>query len=274
VIWGLSDWIVSGDPLHSLHGTAELAVAADRRRHVWQVPYWTVQYYGYIVREPLVATIPIGLAFAYVHRLRTAILPLAAATAMTAVFVIGPVFGLPLIGRYLRTPAELLSLFYGLAVCGFLLLPAGRSRSRWRVAAIVALGASLVFLPWHAAMLRDLHRRSHRDGKLYADLKAVAQAPRVRAAFAACAPLSTADHRPIPYLRYWLGGDPGSVGTTEAHTSPLGRLYLVPRRTALPRRFYGVNFPRTAKPAGYRVLYSNRSYRVYAAPGCLTRPPS
>src|SRR4051812_3885546 len=42
VIWGLSDWIVTGDPLHSLHGTAELAVAADRRRHVWQVPYWTV----------------------------------------------------------------------------------------------------------------------------------------------------------------------------------------------------------------------------------------
>src|SRR3954470_10820737 len=73
VIWGASDWIVTGDPLHSLHGTAELAVAADRRRHVWQVPYWTVQYYGYILREPLVAAIPVGLLFAYVYRLKNAI---------------------------------------------------------------------------------------------------------------------------------------------------------------------------------------------------------
>src|SRR4051794_7740241 len=211
LIWGAGDWIVTGDPLHSLHGTAQLAVAADRRRHVWQVPYWTVQYFGYIVREPLVAAIPIGLAFAYAHRLKAAVLPLAAAAAMTAIFVIGPVFGLPLIGRYLRTPAELLELFYGLAVCGFALLPPGRSRNRWRIAGLVALAASVLFLPWHAVMLRALHRRSVRDGKLYSDLKGVARAPAVKAAFAACGPLSTADHRPIPYLRYWLGGDPGSI---------------------------------------------------------------
>jgi hypothetical protein len=276
LVWAVSDWIVTGDPLHSLHGTAELAVAADRRRHVWQVPYWTVQYFGYIVREPLVAAIPIGLAFAYVHRLRQAILPLAAAAAMTAIFVIGPIFGLPLIGRYLRTPAELLSLFYGLAVCGFVMLAPGKSRDRWRIAGLVALGLSVAFLPWHAGMLRDLHRRSHRDGALYADLKAVAQAPRVKAAFKACAPLSTADHRPIPYLRYWLGGDPGTVGTIEAKASPLGRLLLVPRRSLHAKRFYRENFPaRTAKrPAGYRILFQNRTYRVYAAPGCVTRPPS
>src|SRR3954469_20795228 len=264
LVWGASDWLVTGDPLHSLHGTAQLAVAADRRRHVWQVPYWTVQYYGYIVREPLVAAIPVGLLFAYVYRLKNAILPLVAAAAMASIFFIGPIFGLPLIGRYLRTPAELLSLFYGLAVCGFLMLGPGRSRDRWRIAGLVALGLSIAFLPWHAGMLRDLHRRSHRDGALYADLKAVAQAPRVKAAFTACAPLSTAEHRPIPYLRYWLGGDPGTVGTTEARASPLGKLFLAPRRTALAKRFYGVNLPRAAKPAGYRLLYGNRSYRVYA----------
>jgi hypothetical protein len=240
------------------------------------VPYWTVQYFGYIVREPLVVAIPIGLVFAYVHRLRNAILPLAAAAAMTSIFVIGPIFGLPLIGRYLRTPAELLSLFYGLAVCGFLLLPPGKSRDRWRIAGFVALGLSIAFLPWHAAMLRDLHKRAHRDSALYADLKQIAQAPKVQAAFKACTPLSTADHRPIPYVRYWLGGDPGSVGTIEAHASPLGKLLLVPRRSVQAKRFYGKNFPvATAKrPAGYRILFQNRSYRVYAAPACVTRPPS
>jgi hypothetical protein len=275
LIWGATDWIVTGDPLHSLHGTAQLAVAADRRRHVWQVPYWTVQYYGYIVREPLVAAIPVGLVFAYVYRLKNAILPLVAATAMTSIFVIGPVFGLPLIGRYLRTPAELLSLFYGLAVGGFELLPPGRGRDRWKIVGAVCLAASVLFLPWHAGMLRDLHSRSVRDSKLYNDLKTVAHNPRVQAAFARCQPLSTADHRPIPFLRYWLGGDPGSVGTTEANASPLGRLHLVPRRSVPARRFYGKNFPRdVSRPPGYRLLFQDRSYRVYAAPGCVTRPPS
>ena len=37
---------------------------------------------------------------------------------MIAVFMIGPFFGLPLIGRYVRTPSVLLALFYGLAVAG------------------------------------------------------------------------------------------------------------------------------------------------------------
>ena len=37
-IWALSDCVVTGDPLHSLHGTADLAEAADRRRTSAQVP--------------------------------------------------------------------------------------------------------------------------------------------------------------------------------------------------------------------------------------------
>ena len=38
---------VTGDPLHSLHGTADLAEAVDRRRDIEQAPYWTAQYFGY-----------------------------------------------------------------------------------------------------------------------------------------------------------------------------------------------------------------------------------
>jgi hypothetical protein len=91
----------------------------------------------------------------------------------------------------------------------------------------------------------------------------------VRQAFDLCKPLSAADHRPIPYLRWWLGGPPNSVGTVEHRASPLGRLLVVPRHTALPRRFYKQNFPAITPPAGYRTLYENRSWRVYAAPGCV-----
>jgi len=271
-LWALTDWLVTGDLLHSLHGTAALAEEVDRRRHVDQVPYWTAQYFGYALREPLVLGVPIGLAFAWWHARRRALLPLAVVVVMTAVFAIGPVFGLPLIGRYVRTPAALLALFYGLAVFGWLLLPPGRARRRWALAGLVAALLSVAFLPRHVTMLQGLDRRIALDGRLAADLRAVAEAPRVRAAFAACAPLSSADHRPIPHLRWWLDGPPGSVGTVRGGASPLGRLLLVPRPGRLTRRVYGEDLPRVAPPRDYAELYANRSWRLYAAPGCLTRP--
>jgi hypothetical protein len=104
----------------------------------------------------------------------------------------------------------------------------------------------------------------------------VARAPVVRAAFAACGPLTTADHKPIPYLRDWLGGNPGSVRTIENGLGSLGRLLLVPRRSADALAFYGHKFPaHTAqRPAGWRTLERGRDFAVYAAPTCVTRPPS
>jgi hypothetical protein len=90
----------------------------------------------------------------------------------------------------------------------------------------------------------------------------------VRSAFGACAPLSAADHRPMPYLRYWLDGDPGSVGTIEKGADPLGRLLVVPRRVPHVKRFYKENFPNVTLPASYRAIYGNGSWRVFAAPGC------
>ncbi len=273
VLWALMDWLVTGDLLHSLHGTAGLAEDAGRRRRVDQVPFWTAQYYGFTLREPLVLGVPIGLAFAWRHARRRAVLPLAVVLAMTAVFAIGPVFGLPLIGRYVRTPAILLALFYGLAVAGWLMLPPGRARRRWCAAGVLALALSLAFIPRHVTMLQGLDRRLALDGALFAQLRDVARSPAVRAGFEGCGPLSTADYRPIPHVRYWLGGPPGSVGTVKDGASPLGELLLVPRRNGLTRRVYRQNFPAVAPPPDYRPLYENASWRVWAAPGCLRRLP-
>ena len=126
LIWAGSDWAVTGDPLHSLHGTADLAVANDRRS-LADVPYWTAKYFGYVLREPLVLGVPIGLVFAWLYARKRAVLPLAVVVAMVAVFAVGPLFRLPLIRRYIATPAVLLTLFYGLAVAGWTMLPRGRA---------------------------------------------------------------------------------------------------------------------------------------------------
>jgi len=269
LVWAASDWLVTGDALHSLHGTAALAEAVDRRRDVVDAPYWTAQYFGYTLREPLVVGIPIGLLFAWRHRKQATLLPLAIVVAMVAVFMVGPVFGLPLIGRYVRTPSVFLALFYGLAVCGWLLLRDPRARRIWLGAGLFTAALSVVFLPWHVGMLADLERRLDRDGAMFAALREAGRAPAVRDAMAACGGrISTSDHRPIPHLRYWLGTDPGTVSTIATNASPLRGVLLQPRRVPLMRRFYQENFPRIAVPAGYAEIYRNAAWRVVAAPRC------
>ena len=268
-LWCLMDLIVTGDPLHSLHGTADLAIENERRRSVGEVPRWTAQYYAFTLREPFIIGLPIGLAFAWRFRCRQAVMPLAVVGVMTAVFAIGPIFGLPLIARYLRTPSVLLAVFYGLAVFGWLMLEKGsRERRLWAGLGAVAALASIVWLPWHADMLDGLKTRSNREGALYGDLRKAGDAPVVRAAFERCAPLTAADHRPIPYIRWWLDGDPGSVGTVEKRSNPLGDVVLVPRQTFIPRWFFQEKLPVLDLPASYRTIYRNRSWQVYEGPGC------
>ena len=268
-VWAGTDWLVTGDLLHSLHGTAALAESNERRRELSDVPYWTPQYFGYALREPLVLGVPIGLVFAYRHARRGALLPLAVVVAMVAVFAVGPVFGLPLIRRYISTPAVLLCLFYGLAVAGWAMLPPGGSRRAWTVAGVVAALLSVAWLPWHYDMLATVERRIDRDGVFYADLQQAMEAPAVKAAFERCPDLTAGDHRPMPYARFWLNGDPGTVSTVEGDASPMGKLLLMPVRGPTTRRIYPPKvFPRVKTPEAFTTIYANRSWRVSAAPGC------
>jgi hypothetical protein len=266
-LWAFGDWLVTGDALHSLHGTSALAEAVGRRRDIETAPYWTAKYFGSTLREPLLIGIPVGLAYAWLRRrddLRRWAVPVAVAVVMTLVFMAGPLFGLPLIGRYVRTPSVLVTLFFALALVAWRHEP----QRRWAVAAAAVALAFLVFLPANVRMIDAAHHRVAQDGEVYADLRAVARAPGARAALATCGPVATADRRPIPYLRWWLDADPGSVVTVDGGAAQAGRLLLVPRRTPRAKRFYGVAFPDVPVPAGWRTVVENRSWRLASAPDC------
>ena len=269
MLWALADLAVTGDALHSLHGTADLAETADRRRDPLTGPYWAAKYLGYALREPLVIGVPIGLAFAWRHARARAWLPFLTAVAMLVVFLAGPLFGLPLIARYVRAPAVLLAVFYGLAVMGWQMLPReARDRRGWVIAGAVAALLSVAYLPWHVKLLHGVENRIDLQGAYYRDLRSAGEAKAVRSAFDRCGKIATADHRPIPHLRWWIEGDPGSVapvGTPEARGA---RVLLLPRRTRAMKRFYTTKFPRVTAPAGYQRVYRNASWRVLAAPEC------
>ena len=122
---------------------------------------------------------PIGLCFAWRHRRPHAVLPLAAVAAMLAVFLAGPLFGLPLIARYVRTPAVLLTLFYGLAVCGWRMLPARpTSAAAGLMVGMFAAALSLALIPWHAKHALRPRRPARLPGRYYRDLREPAARPR------------------------------------------------------------------------------------------------
>jgi hypothetical protein len=187
---------------------------------------------------------------------------------MTVVFAVNPVFGLPLIGRYLRAPSLFLALFYGLAVAGWLLLERDHPERRvWMAVGVVAALLSVVYVPWHLDRLDRLHDRYANDGPMYADIRSAGESPAVRAAVASCGAIQAADHRPVPYLRWWLDTDPGSVqilGLTGAKP----RVVFLPRKTKNVRSFYGSELPDAKPPAGTRRIYRNHSWDVYALPEC------
>src|SRR5439155_22485223 len=133
----------------------------------------------------------------------------------------------------------------------------GRRRTWWSAIAALSVVFFAVFIPKNVTMLRGLHTRVVREGAFYRSLRATAESPRVRAAFAACAPLSAADHRPVPYLRYWLHGGPNSVNTVEKHKAPVGRVLVLPRPSRVTRRFYQSNYPHVRPSADYVQIYSN-----------------
>jgi hypothetical protein len=268
LLWTLMDLIVTGDPFHSLHSTANVAAEAGVRHGVTQAPEWTVRYFGAILREPGLLAVAIGAAFAWRYRRAQAALPLVVAGVLTAVFAAGPIFGLPLVARYLRTPGVLLALFAGLALFAWQLVPPGRDRRPWAIGAVLAAGGFLAFLPSNVSQLHGVRTRSLNLGRFYGDLRRVGDSPAVRRAFAACAPLQVSDHRPVPYIRYWLDGDPGSVRRVPPRSAPTAKLLLLPRHSKAATRFYQQNFPKVQPPAGYRAIYLNRTWRVYAAPAC------
>jgi hypothetical protein len=268
-LWALMDWLVTGDALHSLHGTAALAETVDRRRDPLTGPYWAAKYLGYTLREPMALGIPIGMAFAWRHARARALLPFAAAVAMLLVFLISPLFGLPLIGRYVRTPAVLLAVFYGLAVMGWQMLPREhRERRFWVAAGVFAALLSVAYLPWHYDQLAALDKRLENQGAYYRTLRAVGESRAVRAALERCGTIGTGDHRPIPHLRWWADAGPGTVVPLTVPEGRDAQVVLLPRDTPRMRRFYRSQFPRAQPPSGFERIYRNAAWRVYAAPEC------
>jgi hypothetical protein len=277
ILWIAQDWIITGQPLHSLHGTKTLAGEVNRRRPPLTIPSRTAWYFKLLLLWPLAFGVPAGLVFAWQYARKRFTLLVATALALTLWIVLTSIVGLSLIQRYLVTPAALLAIVYGLAVFGWLKLKPDQHRQIWKAVGLAALIASLAYIPAQVSKLKSIHSTMQREARNYADLKLVGNAPAVRAKFRQCGSISTIGHKAVPDLRYWLDGQPKSIDLVEGSKTKVGALMLKPRPTKQMWAFDRQHFAKVQPPPGYTRIYENHSWAVYAAPGCaggkLSAPP-
>lgn len=234
VLWALSDLVITGDPLYSLHATSALADELGRERGITNVPANFVSFLADTARPPVFAAALLGAVLAWRSRegLRALHVPLALFGAGTVTFVGTGVGGLSILPRYLTVPAVALCLLAGYAVLGFTELERGRVRTLWSRGAAGAAVIGVAFLVLKAGSFAALARELRFIDRTHRAVVATAQDPRVRQ----CRPATLPTYRLIPDLRFELDAPEGDLLARSNGARPTGAtLYVVGDEKAVKR---------------------------------------
>lgn len=216
LIWCITDLLVTGDPLHSLHATSELADDLGRVRGVQHVPGSFVSFVGATVRPPVAALAPVGayLAWRFLGW-RKLLVPLALLAAGVITFVGTGLLGLSILPRYLTVPAVALCLFAGYALLGFT-ETGNRTWARCSAGATVIGLIGLIILAPSITNVREELRfiRATHDS-----LIATLDDPAVRQGIA-CGTLTFPTYRLVPDARWHLPD--ARIGARSAKRRPTG----------------------------------------------------
>jgi hypothetical protein len=229
VAWLLFDLVCSGDPLHSLHGTRELADGLGRPQSLGTALRVAPDYLTVVLGDH-VALLGGAAAVAALWLVpRRAALPLATVAAGVAGFLVLGVAGLPLLYRYTLLPAAALALLAAWAPTVVLATPDdGPKRAAAGVGAAVAVIALALSV---SATLDGLQRQSRIAaalGREQRDLTALA-----RAGADACrsAEPLVAQQRPVPQLAFLL--DRPAATIRVGGTAPARGLVFTPNPGSL-----------------------------------------
>lgn len=239
-LWLLSDALVTGDPLHSLTSTSELAEALGRDRGIGKAPRLFVVHLFDVARAPVALAGFAGIVLA-VRRYgwRAMAVPLALVLAGAVTFFGAGIGGLSLLPRYLTVPAVGLCVFAGYAVAGFTTLePGDRWLPAWRRAAVVAGVIGIAFFAWKLSSFGTLSRELRFVDDTHQDLVRLLDDPEVRDA-RACGPVTFPTYRLVPDTRWVLDTGNADVTTRAIAQPDRGVAIFVDRTEKKPRQRYG-----------------------------------
>jgi hypothetical protein len=209
--WALVDLVSTGDPLHSLHATSELADDLGRVRGIGHVPGSFASFVSSTVRPPVAALALAGALLAgRVLGWRAIRVPLALFAAGVITFVGTGVLGLSILPRYLTVPSVALCVFAGYALAGFTALarehPWRRAWMRTAAAATVLGALGLAIL---APSLTNVRAEVRFIRATHDSLIALLDDPKVVAA-RRCGTLTFPTYRLVPDARWHADGRIGA----------------------------------------------------------------
>jgi len=280
VVWLSVDWVVTGDPLYSLHSTAGLAQELERTQGIASVAGSVWTFGVRIDKLPVLLGVLLGLPIAVWLAPRRVLVPLAALALLIAVFLAEGAAGASVVDRYLTGAAIVALLFCAVAIGGWAMLRGGTALRR-----VWLLGALALMLYGGVAAATTLSLTSLRTTLAYHEdfhegLAAALSNPRVHAALKRCPLLSLPDNKLIPDARWILH----SVGQHEILARSQARADAKKGAYALVDRLRGGSVavyplgsavffkaivdvgddPRDQIPqAGYHRIYTSRYYAVY-----------
>lgn len=262
VLWAASDLVVTGDALHSLSGTRDLAVELDRptglSTALHAVPSSLARVVGPLVLVAGVLGLAAGLVLA---RRRMAIAGVALGAGIATFLAIG-IAGLPVLVRYLLVPACALMLTAGLGVALPVAVASGHRRgAALAVSAVITLLLA-ASLPRAVEQVRDARAFTLERGRVHRDLRALVATPAFRAAAARCPKLRVPDFRTRPVLLLDGFIDPQRVVVGNLPDREPGLLLTYSNERA--RRIFNLGAPGEARlqalPSDGRVVSRNGSW--------------
>lgn len=280
VVWVGVDAIVTGDPLYSLHSTAELAQELERTQGLTAVVESVWTFGVRIDKVPVLAGGLIGVPIAIWLAPRRVLVPLAALVLLVCVYVIEGAGGASLVDRYLMGASIVLLLFCAVTVGGWaMLVPGSTLRRVWMA------GAAVLVLYGGVSAAESLNLSNLRTTLAYHEdfhegLAAALQSPRVSAVLKRCPLVSLPDNKLIPDARWILNSSNQKdiVARSQAHSEAEHGSYALEERlkagSVAVFPLGGAIFfeaivdpgddPRVEVPrAGYRRIYTSEYYAVY-----------
>jgi hypothetical protein len=283
-IWLVFDAAFTGDPLHSLHQTTELAGELERTQGVSGVLGSMWSFAVRIDKLPVVLGALAGVVLAVWLTPRRALTPLAALLVLLGVFIVEGALGASVINRYLLGAATVALVFAAVAIGGWSMLERGsRLRLAWMAAAalLVLYGAANVLSTFHVSELSNT-MAYHED--FHQGLARALADPKVKRTLARCPVLSLPDNKLVPDARWILGTAPIAVVPRSQLSAAAATGHTLSSKIAAERLAHGsvavyplgpaVFFeaivdpgddPRDQVPQpGFTRIYTSHYYALYA----------
>lgn len=274
VIWGLSDLLLTGNPLFSFTGTRELADTLGRPQTIRRAGVLAGAATRDILGGALFAAGIVGLiASLFVRQFAVRVVAALVAVGVGAFLLYG-LAGLPVLARYTLIPASALTLLAAWVLAGWAQpgsgsgdQPRGQKRLAWT--AVAAMFVVLVI-----AGAGDTRERVQSQKaslalrtKTYALLRAQIRSDAVVADLRACPVLLVPNHRAVPLAALWSGRSvPGQV-RAQKQGVPARGLAILPTTESVAS--LTILDPRdadptpTAPPAGWAFRGGNAGWAWY-----------